>query len=123
MLRESKHDLGDPKVHPVRLFVDAIRGLWQGIVTHERQKDLRDVKEQISGDVTKVHVDRWGRVRQRVDMIERGVRGEVGDAGAGDAVIAGAGGTDEAHDGTPHRCRPSAPHTRVVGVIYYGSIR
>ena len=132
MLRESKHDLGDPKVLPVRLFVDAIRGLGLSVVTAERLEELRDVEEQISSDVTKVHVDRRRRVRQRVDMIERGVCGDAGglgdDAGADDAVngfVCACGtGTAESDDddGKPHRCRVRLQRgRRVVGAYIHGS--
>ena len=74
----------------MRLFVDAIRGLWQHTMTAERLEDLRDVKVQISGDITKVHVDRRRRVRQRVDMIERDVCGDAGGVGDADTDDAGA---------------------------------
>ena len=97
-------------------------------MTAERLGDLRDVKVQISGDITKVHVDRRRRVRQRVDMIERGVCGDaggLGDDGADDAVngFGGACGTDTAEgdaddDGVLQAGRGAAQSTRRWGRIY-----
>jgi hypothetical protein len=64
LLRDGKHNLGDPKVLAHGLLVVAY-DIWchRLIVTCVHVEDLRYVKEQISGDISEVHVHRRRRVR------------------------------------------------------------